>query len=888
MPDLMAWYPKTILGQLESQQIISHTEYSHLMDELNNDGLKNHPIKSKPIFNQKIQDLIKSKGYDSIVYKNEVEGRGDSGPLGDSYIVFDPKEQTISPYSHEHLSAVRKASYQGQEVEVIGRRGNSVRIKDASGKERTVGFSELDKEGAGAKSEPPKGKYEDIVGELEALNPNASEPTTVGHQVGKIITFDLSEGGAITNTRFSDPSVPSLIKGKKQQGRIVGTRVDPTTGETFLRVRNSLGEQFIHPTDVVPDASQPKPIEDITIDPKDVSLVGEPIEEFPEVKQQKGIDQAFKNSVEKIQTQDKEAAAYQKNLEKAQAKEQEIIDTPVEEEGIEEDWLKTAAKEIPKIEKAQATEIIRDQPFRDQIFLQDRILKGQEQEALKSGNAEEANKAAMERKILRAQNAEEFTNYRNKQKAQAQSVKDSVNSVKETDTLKQKIEKEQAKEKAGKSPLDDMANHFTREQAPRKPSGAMEWIAEASNFFKTMRFSGDLGVPLRNARAAYLSHPIKGFGEFVPKAIQSFFSHEKSQAIEKAISARPNFKRNIVDGKLEDSIATKSGLKFHSPGFDPSAEYQGSYLAPKVPGLKHLASASERAAQASTNLMRAYVFDNLTKPFGEYNGTTKAAYEAAAKAANILTGRGEGRKGGKLEAAMPLLNTLTSSARLTVSKYQHAGMSVKSLYDTKIPANVRMEYLKGMMAEISVGMMAMGIAKGLGAEVDTDHQSPTFGQVKYGKTVWPVFGPKTSDATRLIQVFGGRKGKDKPADVVTGEKPKNSVRFGPSIYTDLFLNPNTGSGRASPLLSEAYKAAAPGDYAQMTDSEIGQLIGMPEIPSKALGTIEPMSVGQNLKLLKEHGLPGFAEGALNLLGENIDVRDEPRFRTKKKSKGLVY
>jgi hypothetical protein len=528
--------------------------------------------------------------------------------------------------------------------------------------------------------------------------------------------------------------------------------------------------------------------------------------------------------------------------------------------------------------KGQAGEEIRDQPTRDRIALQDKILRAMEAEEIKNGRDEKAaelrserEKLKLQNQILKGQQGEELA------AAKADKIKPQVRQQAEADALQRKIETEQAKEREGKSPIDDIANNFVRQSqvGPKKPESLGDYLAEAAGFFRSIKSSLDIGVPLRQARSATLAHPIEAAG-MLKKSVESFFSPEKAREIELSLLNHPKFKPRIENGQVKPSLFEEAGGKFIGSGFDPSAEIHGSYYAPKIPILGKGVAAAERSSQVYVNLMRAHLFDNLTKNLGEMSPENKSNYEAAAQLANLTTGRGSlGTKG---ERAIPFLNNVLWSTRFSLSKYQQFGKTVQALLDprSEMPANVRKEYLRQAGALVGTGVALLGASQMLGAEADLDPNSPRFLKARFGKLTWAPFGSATPDVVRLIQTYIGRRsGKGK---LVTG--PKN--------YTNLWFNPDTGSGRIAPPWADIYKMGAPGKYAQMETSGLSDLADLPEVPSKALGMLEPMSVTDPLKELSELGPIGSLATYLpGLLGESFQYEGEPRFSEEpKKKKGF--
>lgn len=663
LPDMGGWHPGDILGEMARNGVISNSELDSLMRQVRELGYNVENYQSKREANQLVQNVIKSKGYDSIVYKNAVE---DSGK--DSHIIFDPKEQTISPYSRENLAQVRRASYKGQDVEILARKGNSVLVKLPDGTKKSVGFSDLSKPSVAPKVEPPKSKYDDVIKELEDLD------------------------------------------------------------------KSSLEEKDLPP-------------EEFTLDPKDVSLVADPLEDFPEVTRQKKIDDAFKRQVKDVQGQDKEAIRLQKEIEKAQRQEQAEIDGEEDSGPDPDEWMKTAAREVPKIERAQNSEILKDQPFRDQIMLQDKILRGQEQEALKAGKAEDAQKVALERKILRAQNEEVFKKHKEEQRAKLEEEK-------RKGALTKKIVKAQEAE--------EFAAHKKANPEPIKKEKS-NFALDLLGLPRSLMTSMDLSAPGRQALPLITRK--ESFGAF-KESLKSFASKEAHDRVAKELADSPH--RQL----MEDS-----GLNFTEIGsvseMGGREEAFPSKFAEKIP----LVAGSERAYSTYLNKLRGDVFSNITDKLHKAGEHDPKVFKALAEYINNATGRASL---GKAEKFAPALNAVFFSPRLQASRLK----LMAGLADPTVPKAIRKEMYRDLVGTtVGVGITLATMAKLGGAKVNTDDPRksdflrPTWGgtSVDLGGSFlpWITLGARLSSGTTIEK--GEAKDLNTPGFAQTGKKAKSTT-----------------------------------------------------------------------------------------------------------------
>lgn len=88
LPDLGMWDPGEVLEALRDAHVLTFEEW------------EKYSLSDMPIDKDFVEKALASKGYDSIVYRNETEYLGGEENKADSYIVFRP-EQVKSAFNLE-------------------------------------------------------------------------------------------------------------------------------------------------------------------------------------------------------------------------------------------------------------------------------------------------------------------------------------------------------------------------------------------------------------------------------------------------------------------------------------------------------------------------------------------------------------------------------------------------------------------------------------------------------------------------------------------------------------------------------------------------------------------------------------------------------------------
>lgn len=338
----------------------------------------------------------------------------------------------------------------------------------------------------------------------------------------------------------------------------------------------------------------------------------------------------------------------------------------------------------------------------------------------------------------------------------------------------------------------------------------------------------------------------------------------------------------------EYSLADKYNLALSAvKGMDEeafaSADLATGKLAKKI-GVGHAVEASERAYNGGLTKLR---YDIWKKTLDSYGGAAEAeqllgkqGLTDMAEVINTLTGRG-GKKGGLVEQHMKSLSTTLFSPRLWASRLN----TLNPYYYSRLSPAARKVALQNAAAFAAVASVALGAAKTLGADVETDARSSDFLKVKFGDTRYDILGGLQQNL-----VFAWRELTGEKKNSMTGEVSK----FAPGV-TDVF-NPDgaevdTGIGstnrlaiagdivenKLNPALSSAAKIFRGKDKAGNKlniAAEIGQLF-------------VPISIQGAYHGFQREGVKGVAKNTPDIVGLSTQTYGTSDIRLSEKQQAYV-
>lgn len=233
---------------------------------------------------------------------------------------------------------------------------------------------------------------------------------------------------------------------------------------------------------------------------------------------------------------------------------------------------------------------------------------------------------------------------------------------------------------------------------------------ELANLSKSIMASIDMSAPLRQGLP--LIHKKEWWNSIKPM-VESFASQDRFDALQDSIKSRPGY-----------LLGKSAGLKLTDMA-EHKEEAYASKLADLIPGVKM----SERAYIGFLNKLRADTFDSLVNDAVALGHNPAEIAKDIAKFVNTATGRGDL---GRLDPIAKELNTLFFSPRLIASRLTM--LNPNTYVNKEIPAFVRKEALKSLLAVTSFGITMNSLMHAMGASVSLDPTNSDFMKSKFGNT----------------------------------------------------------------------------------------------------------------------------------------------------------
>lgn len=265
---------------------------------------------------------------------------------------------------------------------------------------------------------------------------------------------------------------------------------------------------------------------------------------------------------------------------------------------------------------------------------------------------------------------------------------------------------------------------------------------------------GDMSASLRQAVFVAPSHPIKWGRAFLDQFPQ-FASEEAFQASQRQIALRPSYE-----------LMRQHHLALTDVGgalTEQEERFMAANLIDKIPGIRRLARATNRAYVGMLNRLRADLFDDYVKSAQTLRLNEKAQSLMLDHASNFInnaTGRGslrvpifggvQGSKG--LERSAVLLNSTFFSPRLVASRMN----LLDPTYYARLEPTVRKEALKSLAAFVGAGTTTLALLKANGVQVGDDPRSADFGKVKVGNTRYDIWGGFQQPVRAMAQLITGK------------------------------------------------------------------------------------------------------------------------------------
>lgn len=322
----------------------------------------------------------------------------------------------------------------------------------------------------------------------------------------------------------------------------------------------------------------------------------------------------------------------------------------------------------------------------------------------------------------------------------------------------------------------------------------------------------------------------------------------------RAFGSEKGYRRTMADIKESPRFDVAQESKLDIAEIDTplerfkEEEAQQSY-AEKIPVAKQAVRMSNRAATVIANKMKFDIFNQLVDGFEQSGKTFENSpelYKEAAIYANKLVGRGF--LGEKLEMASPLIGHFIYSLRLQASRLQLLTSLLNPKFYTKVPKEIRIEYLKDMTKFVLMGSAMLGLAKAAGLDVETDPRSSDFGSIKWGETRYDIWGGFKQYVTLFSRLLTASTKSPETGQISSLKIPFSSGKpgRGEKTYGDLLLR--FGRTKASP------------EAGTLTDILAGETFDKRGVTARGeiVSYIAPMIIGDVYDAWKDNGVIGAA------------------------------
>lgn len=321
-----------------------------------------------------------------------------------------------------------------------------------------------------------------------------------------------------------------------------------------------------------------------------------------------------------------------------------------------------------------------------------------------------------------------------------------------------------------------------------------------------------------------------------------------------AFGRERNYRRTMADIKEDPwfDVAQKSKLDIAEIDAPlerfKEEEAQQSY-AEKIPVAKQAVRMSNRAATVIANKMKFDIFKQLVEGFMDSGKTFENSpelYKEAAIYANKLVGRGF--LGEKLEMASPLIGHVLYSLRLQASRLQLLTSLINPRFYTKVPKEIRIEYIKDMTKFVLMGSAMLGLAKAAGLGVDLDPRSSDFGSIKWGDTRFDIWGGFKQYVTLFSRLLTASTKSPE-----TGQIRDLKIPFSPG-------KPKYGEKTYGELLIRFARTKASPEAGTLTDILVGETFDKRAVTARGevIGYVAPMIIGDLYDAWKDNGVLGAA------------------------------
>lgn len=374
-------------------------------------------------------------------------------------------------------------------------------------------------------------------------------------------------------------------------------------------------------------------------------------------------------------------------------------------------------------------------------------------------------------------------------------------------------------------------------------------VKAGGDILRTVRTSFDLSAPFTQGAMLTLSHPGHA-AKSMAKMFQSL-GEPGAERIQKEIVNSPSYKLGQKFGLF---TATEGHVK---QGAAKEEAYSSDWLN-KQWGIRH----SERTYRNYLDTLRLSVWDgyvNRLKADGITPEKNPKAYEDAAKAINIFSGRGALKEGGLIDKASPLMSALLFSPRNLVSNFQ----AIDPVRYAKMDPAARKLAVADAMKAYGAMAGAAVLLKAAGAQVGLNPTDDDFLQVRSGDTRVDLSMGKRTQVQFLAKMLKGTANRVSGKQNEYGKDPVSVA----SKFASGKMSPALGTAR-SLLTGKDFKGEKIWDENKSTGANLAKV---------GLDNIAPMLAADLIEAAQKEGAIGAAKMIPSILGARVAIYpDRPK------------
>lgn len=287
---------------------------------------------------------------------------------------------------------------------------------------------------------------------------------------------------------------------------------------------------------------------------------------------------------------------------------------------------------------------------------------------------------------------------------------------------------------------DDLANSLLESK-----TGVRDLIEDLAGLPRALMASMDFSAPLRQGLFLMVDNP-KQFVNAFTEQYKYFFRPKYFEAAMDNLKNSPMHRVRLNSGlDLPEPYETATKLTQREEAFRTD-------IVQRLPGIRDVVNASERAYVGFLNKLRADIFDGGAKQLMSTDmDENKLTTELRGLANFINHASGRGHLPGKFGQAGSLLGSAFFSSRLLASRFQ----LMNPQYYYSLPPFARKAAIRSGAKTIGFLSSMAALAKGMGADVETDSRSSDFGKIKVDNIRYDIYGGFQQWAVLYSRIISG-------------------------------------------------------------------------------------------------------------------------------------